>query len=81
MSCAYKDIFGKPGTGAHSYRFMGFAIVDVALTVLVAMLTAWAFGIPLVWSLVGWFLAGIFLHWLFCVRTTVDKLIFGLGEP
>lgn len=81
MSCAYKDIFGKPGTGAHSIRFMGFAVVDTLLTVLVAVLTAWIFKIPLVYSLAGWFLSGIFLHWLFCVRTTVGKLIFGSGEP
>ena len=77
MGCPYKDIFGKPGTGAHSYRFLGLAIVDVALTVLVAVLTAWLFKIPLVWSLVGWFLAGIILHRLFCVRTSIDKLLFG----
>lgn len=77
MSCPYKDIFGKPGTGAHSYRFLGLAVVDVALTVLVAMLTSWGLDVPLVYSLAGWFLAGIILHHLFCVRTTLDKLIFG----
>jgi len=28
MSCPYKNLFGAEGTGAHSYRFMGLAVVD-----------------------------------------------------
>jgi len=31
--CKYKDIFGKPNTGAHKYRFLGVAIIDVILTI------------------------------------------------
>ena len=27
--CQYKDIFGKPGEGAHSYRVANVAVVDV----------------------------------------------------
>lgn len=34
----YKDIFGSPGTGPHSYRFLGTALVDYSLTILGAML-------------------------------------------
>jgi len=30
----YKDIFGKPGTGAHSYRILNIAVVVVFLTVI-----------------------------------------------
>jgi hypothetical protein len=35
--CKYKDIFGKPGTGVHAHRVFGLASVDVALTVLLAI--------------------------------------------
>jgi hypothetical protein len=75
--CQYKNIFGAVGTGAHSYRFLGLAIVDVVLTVVVGVLIAWFFRINVVYTVLGFFVAGILLHRLFCVRTTIDKLIFG----
>jgi hypothetical protein len=75
--CKYKNIFGEPGTGAHKYRFWGFAIVDVLLTILVAYIFAYFTKWPIWVSLGGFFLLGIFAHRLFCVRTTVDKLLFG----
>ena len=31
--CKYKDLFGKPGEGVHSYRIFNIAIVDVILTI------------------------------------------------
>ena len=31
MYCKYKDIFGKVGSGIHSYRIANIAIVDVLL--------------------------------------------------
>jgi hypothetical protein len=55
MSCPYKNIFGEPGTGAHSYRFMGFAIADTVLTLMLAAYTAWEFG------------GNVFLHFLFWI--------------
>jgi len=75
--CAYKDIFGKPGEGAHSYRFMGFAIVDTVMTIVFGILIGWAMGWPILWSVIGLFLLGIVLHHLFCVPTTAGKLLFG----
>ena len=32
--CKYKDIFGKPNEGPHSYRFLNIAIVDTVLTII-----------------------------------------------
>ena len=75
--CAYKDIFGAPGQGVHSYRFMGLAVVDTVMTVLAAVLIAWYFEWPLLYVMPGLFLLGIVLHHLFCVPTTVGKLLFG----
>ena len=75
--CAYKDIFGKPGQGVHSDRFMDLAVVDTVLTVIGAVLIAWYFEWPLLYVMPGLFLLGIVLHHLFCVPTTVGKLLFG----
>jgi hypothetical protein len=74
--CKYKDIFGKPNTGVHSYRIFNIAIVDVLLTILVAFIIALLIKKPFWIVLLILFLLGIILHRLFCVRTTIDKLIF-----
>ena len=74
--CRYKDIFGRPREGAHSYRIFDIAVVDVVATVIVAFFIAHVFSIALWKSLVGLFLVGIISHRVFCVRTTVDKLVF-----
>jgi len=77
MLCKYKDIFGKVGEGVHSYRIFNIAIVDVILTILAAFiihlfLPKYSF----IYILILLFITGIILHRLFCVRTTVDKLLF-----
>ena len=74
--CQYKNILGKVGEGIHSLRFMGVAIVDVLLTILGSYMLSsifhWNFWITLVII----FILGIILHRVFCVRTTIDKLLF-----
>lgn len=74
--CKYKNSLGVPGEGVHSYRVFDISIVDVIFTIIGAFIISWAFKIDFLWTCVGLFSAGIFLHRLFCVRTTVDKLIF-----
>ena len=77
--CKYKDIFGKPKEGVHSYRIMNIAIVDVLATILLAKAIQY-YIIPEtdIWLiLAGSFLSGIILHRVFCVKTTIDKLLFG----
>jgi uncharacterized membrane protein len=74
--CRYKDIFGRPKEGAHSYRIFDIAVVDVTATVVVAYVIARVFGFAFWKSLVVLFLIGIISHRAFCVRTTVDKLVF-----
>jgi hypothetical protein len=81
--CVYseqmKNIFGPIGEGGHSYRVFDIAILDVLFTIIGAyllhrfLLTT----IPFCQVLFGLFLLGIVLHRYFCVRTTVDKWIFG----
>ncbi len=74
--CKYKDILGEPGKGAHSYRIFNIAIVDVILTILVALLISYFFKFNFWYTLIILFLLGIVMHRLFCVRTTIDKLLF-----
>jgi hypothetical protein len=74
--CAYKDALGKPGQGIHSYRLFGVAIVDVLFTIFAAIIIAYFSKYNFVKILISLFILGIILHRLFCVRTTVDKLLF-----
>lgn len=75
--CQYKDIFGKPGEGVHSYRIANVAIVDVVVTIIGAYLLAKLFKWKFLKTLIVLFILGIIAHKLFCVKTTVDKAIFG----
>ena len=75
--CKYKNMFGAPGTGVHAYRIFDIAIVDVSLTVIVGIIISKIFRISVVYPLVGLFLLGIVMHRLFCVRTKIDRLLFG----
>jgi hypothetical protein len=74
--CKYKNAFGELKTGIHSYRIMDVAVLDFVVTAIAAYLITLASGVKFVYSFVGLFLAGILIHRLFCVRTTIDKLIF-----
>jgi len=74
--CKYKDLLGEPGKGVHSYRIFNIAIVDVILTILVALLISFLAKVSFMWTLLILFLLGIILHRIFCVKTTIDKLIF-----
>ena len=73
--CKYKNALGEPGKGIHSYRLFGVAIADVIMTIVGAFLISYFFKFSFIKTLLVLFLTGIVLHRLFCVRTTVDKLI------
>jgi len=80
MLCQYKDLFGKVGEGAHSYRIFNIAIVDAGLTVLAAYIIYLFFPkYNFLYILLGLFILGIIVHHAFCVRTTLDKVIFRSG--
>jgi hypothetical protein len=74
--CKYKDILGKPGEGVHSFRIFNIAIVDVLLTILAAYILSILTKNNFIYSLIFMFILGIISHRLFCVRTTIDKLLF-----
>ena len=83
--CKYKNIFGEPNTGIHSIRLFNVAIFDVLATLLFAVIFHQVIFVNLLnigntvklWMVIlVFYLLGILLHRLFCVRTTIDKLLF-----
>ena len=71
----YKNIFGIPNTGVHSYRFLDTAMVDYVLTLLAAMLITYTSHIPLELTTIGLFILGIILHILFGVNTHTTRFL------
>lgn len=74
--CKYKNALGEPGKGIHSYRLFGIAVADVIMTIIASYIISYFFNTSLLYTLLFLFLVGIFLHHIFCVRTTIDKLLF-----
>ena len=74
--CKYKNMFGKPNEGVHSYRIFNIAIVDVLLTIILGFIISLLTNYKLIYVLIFLFLLGIFMHRLFCVQTTIDKILF-----
>lgn len=77
MLCKYKDIFGKVGEGIHSIRIFNIAIIDVILTFLLAfiiqlLLPKYNYSHILILL----FILSIISHRMFCVRTSIDKILF-----
>ena len=69
-------MFGIPGKGIHSYRILNIAIVDVIATIIAALIISYIGKYSFWIVLASLFLLGIICHRLFCVPTTVDKLLF-----
>jgi len=74
--CQYKDIFGAPNTGVHSYRLFNIAVVDLGMTIVFAGIITIFTKIRFIFTFSTLMLLAIFLHWLFCVDTTINKLLF-----
>lgn len=85
--CRYANLFGKPKEGVHKYRLFGIAIVDLGLTLLIALILCFIFSrkvckerfnvfLFISISLVL-FLLGIIIHRLFCVNTAINVKLFG----
>jgi hypothetical protein len=74
--CENRNALGVPGKGVHSLRVGGIAIVDVIFTLVGAYIIAYFARTSFAWTAAGLFLLGIIMHRMFCVRTTIDKLLF-----
>ena len=76
--CPYKDIFGRPREGVHSWRIPGdLALVDTALTFLLALILQKIFFKNfLFWQVLAvTFVIGELMHWYFCVDTKVIQML------
>jgi hypothetical protein len=73
MLCQYKNIFGEPQKGVHSFRIYDIAVVDVLFTILAAYILYKKYNYNFIYCLLILFILSIFCHWIFCVDTTVIK--------
>ena len=88
----YRDIFGKPKTGAHANRmfksdtFEGIATTDFMLTLIVSLFIIVfcirnEVSLPVtIISAISPFVVGFIAHALFCVNTTINKAFLGKLE-
>jgi hypothetical protein len=76
--CRYKYALGVPKKGIHSRRFLNMALADILMTFAGALLLKYLFfpRQKYLWVLFWLFISGILLHRLFCVRTTIDRVLF-----
>ena len=76
--CKYKNLFGEPNKGWRSkYRFLDISYIDAIVVILFGFVISKIMNYPITYTLVVLFIAGIIAHRLFCVRTKIDRLIFG----
>lgn len=68
----YAEIFGRPGEGLHRH-VCGVAVWDVVLTVIAAILLSHATGVHAGWAILGLFMVGEGLHFIFGVETAFVK--------
>jgi len=73
----YRDIFGKPKTGVHQYRFLNTAVVDYILSFVLALFLAWLTNTPLVLMTIAVLIVGVILHAIFGVNTQTLRF-FGI---
>ena len=80
--CQYRDIFGAPREGIHAYRipYVDMAAVDVLLTIALAIVIWFCLGQARRWWLlpvlvIGFYILGEQLHYLFCVPTQMQLLL------
>lgn len=73
--CKYKNIFGEPGKGVHSYRIGNIAVVDLVGTILIAYIFSLLTKTNFIWCLIAFLIIGEILHIMFCVDTPVTRFI------
>ena len=76
--CQYSEMLGVPGEGFHRARFLGMAAWDFFGTMFIALLLSMGsenFGKKFIGTFVVLMIIAIFLHWLFCVPTALNKAL------
>ena len=73
--CPYKYVLGIPGQGVHALRLGGISFNDTWMTVVAAALIDYFYGYSFWMTLVGLFVLGEVLHYLFGVQTAFLTMI------
>ena len=77
MTCKNANILGVPGKGIHRFRLGGVAIVDLLLTLVVALIFSYIPGSPpfTIWIILLLLLSMV-LHGFFCTKTSVNEWLY-----
>ena len=73
--CKYNTSLGIPKLGVHK-NYYGVAVFDVVGTIVIGIILSFVFKWNTILTIAILFILGIILHRLFCVRTTVDTILF-----
>ena len=75
MPCPYANLFGVPGQGVHATRILGIAFVDLFLTILLSLFTAYLTGTSILSNFLVWFVIGEFLHYAAGTQTAFLSMV------
>ena len=74
--CEYKDLFGEPGKGIREWRIFNLSIVDFIGAIILGLILSKLFNTSKIGGVFLSFILGLIFHKLFCVETTLNKLLF-----
>jgi hypothetical protein len=75
MPCPYANLLGVPGQGVHATRILGMSLNDWLATIILAILISFIFNLNFVYSLVGLFVLGEVLHYIYGVKSAFLVMI------
>lgn len=75
MPCPYANLFGVPGQGVHATRILGIAFVDLFLTILLSLFTAYLTGTSILFNFLVWFVIGELLHYAAGTQTAFLSMV------
>ena len=71
----YRNIFGEPRLGVHSFRILDSPIIDHIFTILGAMFITYFSKIPLELTITVCYILGIICHYLFGVSSNTLRYL------
>ena len=74
--CEYKDLFGEPGKGIREWRIFNLSIVDFIGAIILGLILSKLFNTSKIGGVFLSFILGLIFHKLFCVETTLNRLLF-----
>lgn len=75
------NALGEPERGVHAPTLAGTAVVDYAMTLVLALTTTRLTGVPLPLTTAACMLLGVLAHAAFNVNTRTARWLRGLGSP